>query len=145
MAQTTVRLVTIQGASAAVGWSGPHTVVIDRSEKVGGLGIGFSGGEMLFLAIGGCYVNDLYREAAKRSIEVKNVQVVVEGDWGGEPVRAQNVSFSVKVEASATREEITELIKHTDNVAEIPNSLRLGTQVLLGKFEAVPAWTRSTK
>jgi uncharacterized OsmC-like protein len=138
MAQTVVHLRTVRGASAAVGWSGPHTVVFDRSEKAGGMGIGFSGGEMLFLAIGGCYVNDLYREAAKRNVEVKSVQVSVEGDWGGEPVRAQDVSFSVKVEASATKEEISDLIKHTDNVAEIPNSLRFGTQVSLGRFEATP-------
>jgi len=93
---------------------------------------------MLLLAIGGCYLNDIYREAAKSKIDIKNVQVVVEGDWGGDPVRAQNVSFSVKVEAAATGEEISELIKHTDNIAEIPNSLRLGTQVSLGKFEAIP-------
>src|ERR1017187_8330797 len=117
MAQTTVHLRTIQGASAAVGWSGPHTVMIDRSENAGGMGIGFNGGEMLLLAIGGCYVNDIYREATKRNIDVKDVRVVVEGDWGGEPVRAQNVSFSVRVEASATEEEISELIKHTDEVA----------------------------
>lgn len=92
---------------------------------------------MLFLAIGGCYVNDLYRESAKRNIEVESVQASVEGDWGGEPVRAQNVSFSVHVEAKTTREEISDLIKHTDEVAEIPNSLRLGTKVSLSKFEAV--------
>jgi len=139
MAQTAVHLRTIQGASAAVGWSGPHTLVVDRPKEVGGLGIGFSGGEMMLLAIGGCYLNDLYREAAKRNVPVKSVQVSVEGDWGGDPVRAQNVSFSVRVEASATKEEILNLIRHTDDVAEIPNSLRLGTPVTLGTVEAVPA------
>jgi hypothetical protein len=86
----------------------------------------------------GANLNDVYREAAKRKIDVKNVQVVVEGDWGGDPVRAQNVSYTVKVEAAATREEISELIKRTDSVAEIPNSLRLGTQVSLGNFQAIP-------
>ena len=138
MPQTTIHLKTIQGATAAVGWSGPHTVLIDRSKEAGGMGIGFNGGEMLFLAIGGCYVNDIYREAAKRGIEVKSVEVSVEGDWGGEPVRAQNVSFSVRIEGAATKEEISSLIKHTDGVAEIPNSLRLGTPVSLKEFEAVP-------
>ncbi len=137
MPQTTVHLRTIQGKSAAVGWSGPHTVLIDRPKEAGGMGIGFNGGEMLFLAIGGCYVNDLYREAAKRNIEVKGVEVVVSGDWGGEPVRAQNVSFSAKVEAAASKEEISDLIRHTDKVAEIPNSLRFGTPISLSESEAV--------
>ena len=70
-------------------------------------------------------------------IKVNSVQVEVEGDWGGDPVRAQNVSYSVRVEAEAGEKEIAELIRHTDAVAEIHNSLRKGTQVSLGKTEAV--------
>lgn len=112
-------------------------MTIDRSEAAGGLGIGFNGGELLFLALGACYTNDLYREAAKRNMTLKSVRVDVEGDWGGDPVRAQNVNFSVRIEASASQEEILDLIKHTDRVAEIHNSLRRGTQVSLGKTEAV--------
>ena len=62
------------------------------------MGLGFSGGELLLLAIGACYTNDIFREATRRGVTVKNVQVDVEGDWGGEPVRAQNVTFSARVE-----------------------------------------------
>jgi organic hydroperoxide reductase OsmC/OhrA len=95
------------------------------------MGLGYNGGELLFLAIGACYTNDLFREAAKRGIIVKSVQVDVDGEWGGDPVRAQNVTFSTRVEAQADEGEIMELIKHTDQVAEIHNSLRLGTPVAL--------------
>ncbi len=137
MAQTKVSVRTVHGASAAIGWSGPHTLTIDRSEKAGGMGIGFSGGELLLLAIGGCYVNDIYREAAKADMVVTGVHVDVEADWGGDPVRAQNVTFAVKVEAEAPEEKILELIKHTDAVAEIPNSLRFRTQVSMTKTEPI--------
>ena len=112
-------------------------MTIDRTQAAGGLGIGFSGGELLLLAIGACYTNDLYREAAKRELALKSVEVDVEGDWGGDPVRAQNVSFSVKVEAKASEDEILGLIARTDRVAEIHNSLRMGTKVSLAKREAV--------
>jgi uncharacterized OsmC-like protein len=138
MAQTKIHVRTLSEASAAVGWSGPRTVTIDRPEASGGLGIGFNGGELLFLAIGACYTNDLYREAAKRDLQLKSVKVEVEGDWGGDPVRAQNVLYEVRVEANGSQEEILDLIKHTDRLAEIHNSLRMGTQVTLGKSEAVP-------
>ncbi len=137
MGQTKVSVRTIQGSSAAVGWAGPHALTVDRSEKAGGMGIGFNGGEMLLLAIGGCYVNDVYREAARMNMAVKAVHVDVEADWGGDPFRAQNVTFTVKVEAQAPEAMIQELIRHTDEVAEIPNSLRLGTAVSLVKSEAV--------
>ncbi len=142
MPQTSVEIRTVAGSSLAVGSSGPRTVTIDRAKEAGGLGLGFNGGELLLLAIGGCYSNDVYREAAKRGLRVQNVEVKVTADWAGEPVRAQNVCFSVSVEAEATAQEILELIHHTDSVAEIPNSLRLGTAVQLAETKAIPRSTR---
>jgi uncharacterized OsmC-like protein len=137
MPQTSVEIRTITGSSLAIGSSGPRTVTIDRAKESGGLGLGFNGGELLLLAIGGCYSNDVFREAAKRGLAVRHVQVTVNADWSGEPVRAQNVSFSVAVEADATETEILNLIRHTDQVAEIPNSLRLGTEVRLASAKAI--------
>lgn len=134
---TTVEIRTVSGSSLAVGSSGPRTVTIDRTKESGGLGLGFSGGELLLLAIGGCYSNDVFREAAKRNIFVTSVQVKVHADWAGDPVRAQNVSFDVSVEADASEAEISGLIQHTDRVAEIPNSLRFGTEVKLGQIKAI--------
>jgi len=134
---TTVEIRTVSGSSLAVGSSGSRTVTIDRAKDAGGLGLGFNGGELLLLAIGGCYSNDIFREAAKRGFDVKNVQVIVIADWGGEPVRAQNVSFDVVVEADATEADIVELIRHTDRVAEIPNSLRMGTDVKISGIRAI--------
>jgi len=101
------------------------------------MGLGYSGGELLLLALGACYCNDIFREAAKRGIVVKNVQVEVSGDWAGDPVRAQNVSFAATVEAEASEDEIEDLMRYTDKVAEIHNSLRLGTNVTLASTNAV--------
>ncbi len=80
---------------------------------------------------------DLFREAAKRGITIKSVHVDVEADWGGEPVRAQNVTLTPRVEAEASEAEILTLIEDTDRLAEIPNSLRLGTPVTLRGAQAV--------
>jgi hypothetical protein len=76
--------------------------------------------------VGGCYCNDLFREAAKMNIDAKSASIHVEADWGGDPVRAMNLSFSVRVESTAPQKQVEELIRHTDRAAEIPNSLRLG-------------------
>lgn len=137
MAQMTVHVRTVHEAPTAVGWAGNRTLTIDRPEQAGGMGLGYSGGELLFLSIGACYCNDIFREADKRGIVVKSVQVKVSGDWGGEPVRAQNVTFSAKVEAEASEAEIRALMEHTDRVAEIPNSLRMGTPVQLAGVQAI--------
>ena len=66
MAQSTVRMRTLPDTSVAIGWSGSRTVTIDRTKEAGGEGLGFRGGELLLLAIGGCYSNEVYREAAPR-------------------------------------------------------------------------------
>jgi organic hydroperoxide reductase OsmC/OhrA len=137
MAQTSIRVRTVQDACVAVGWTGHRTLTIDRPEQAGGMGLGFNGGELLLLAIGGCYCNDLFREAAKRGMVIKSVQVDVQADWGGEPVRAQNVTYSTRIEAEASVPDILALIEQTDQVAEIPNSLRLGTPVMLAEAQAI--------
>jgi organic hydroperoxide reductase OsmC/OhrA len=139
MAQTTVRVRTVQDACVAVGWTGHRTLTIDRPEQAGGTGLGFNGGELLLLAIGGCYCNDIFREAAKRGIAIKSVQVDVEADWGGEPVRAQHVTLAPRIEAQASEAEILDLIAYADRIAEIPNSLRMGTPVTLRDVQAVTA------
>ena len=138
MPQTVVEIQTIGENSLAVGSSGPRTVTIDRSKEAGGQGLGFNGGELLLLAIGGCYSNDLFREAAKLGIKITSAKVQVRAEWGGNPVRAQNVSFSVAVGAEASDERIRELVHHTDRIAEIPNSLRLGTAVKLAEVLVIP-------
>ena len=138
MVQTSVRVRTVQDACVAVGWTGHRTLTIDRPEQAGGMGLGFNGGELMLLAIGGCYYNDLFREAAKLGVVIKSVQVDVQADWGGEPVRAQNVIYSTRVEAEASEAAILALIEQTDRVAEIPNSLRLGTPVMLAEVQAIP-------
>jgi len=101
------------------------------------MGLGFNGGELLLLAIGGCYCNDLFREAAKLGMVIKSVQVDVQADWGGDPVRAQNVTYSTRIEAEASVTAILALIEQTDRVAEIPNSLRYGTAVKLAAAKAI--------
>lgn len=96
-----------------------------------------SGGEMLFLALATCYCNDLYREAARRDVELTHVEVTVEGDFAapGQPARA--VSYRARVWAKAPREEIEALMAHTDTVAEIHNTLRQATAVTLTDAVAV--------
>jgi hypothetical protein len=68
---------------------------------------------------------------------IKSVQVDVQADWGGEPVRAQNVTYSTRIEAEASKADILALIEQTDRVAEIPNSLRLRTPVMLVEVQAI--------
>src|SRR5687768_6428174 len=112
-----------------------HSILI--SPKSTGYGSSANGGELLFLALATCYCNDLYREAAKRNIPVERVEVEVAGDFGAEGEHAKNVTYRAKVFAQASEDQIRELMKFTDTVAEIQNTLRLETPVVLSQIEVV--------
>jgi len=104
--------------------------------KATGLGSSANGGELLFLALATCYCNDIYREAAVRNIKVERVEVEVEGDFVGPGQPATNVTYRAKVTAQVTADEIRDLMRHTDMVAEIQNTLRVTTPVTLSDIEA---------
>ena len=112
-----------------------HSIAIPP--KSTGYGSSANGGELLFLALATCYCNDIYREAAKKNINVEVVEVDVEGDFpaAGEPAR--NIVYKARVVADADEQEIRELMSFTDTVAEIQNTLRMVTPVVLAEIKAV--------
>lgn len=115
---------------------GAHHVAIPP--RASGFGAGTSGGELLFLALATCYCNDLYREAAARGIRVTSVDVEVTGDFLEVGGAASGVSYTARVVADATEEEIRNLMLHTDAVAEVHNTLRGAVEIPLARVEAVP-------
>ena len=130
-----VHLKTIHDTSAATIWAGPRAVTIDRTPRAGGLGIGFSGEELLLMSIGASYCNVLYKEAPGFGVEISEVEIIVNADWGGEPLQAKNVRFDVKIKTASPRETVEELLRHTDKVAAVHNSLRQGIPVKLNDWE----------
>jgi uncharacterized OsmC-like protein len=101
--------------------------------KPDGKGSSVNGGELLFLAIATCFCNDIYREAAKRQMELRSVEVFVSGEFGAEGEPGFNIQYEAKVDSDCTREEIRDLIALVDKVAEVHNTLRAGTAVSLKK------------
>jgi putative redox protein len=137
MSRMSVHVRSAHEGSFSVGWSGQHSLVIDRGPGDGGQGMGFNGGQLMLLALGACYANDVYREADKRGLEVHGVRVVVECDWAGDPPSAQGIRYSTRVEASADEDEIMELIRYVDEIAEVHNTLRTASAIELADAEAV--------
>jgi uncharacterized OsmC-like protein len=104
---------------------------LNISAKPTGYGSSVNGGELLLLALATCFCNDIYREATKRNIAVSNVEVEATGEFGAEGEPGFNFQYKANVTADASQAEIDELISHTDEVAEIHNTLRKGLNVTL--------------
>ena len=126
-------------ASVANAASGHRVVVstndtettLDLPTKSEGRGSLVNGGELLFLALATCYCNDVFREAERLNIAVHDIEVSVDGEFGGRGDPARNVSFDVRISADASTEAILELLQVTDSVAEIQNTLRQAVPVSL--------------
>jgi organic hydroperoxide reductase OsmC/OhrA len=109
-----------------------QSVVI--APKNTGRGSSVNGGELLFAALATCFCNDLYREAAKNGIngiEVHSVDVEVKGAFANPGEPARDITYSVRVHADAPQTAIDDLIRATDSVTEIQNTLRAGCVVRL--------------
>jgi putative redox protein len=128
---TSAHIRTTHGGSLAVGWAADRTLTVDRPAAAGGTGRGYSGGDLLLLAVGACYHNVLMREAALRGLAVERVEIDVRCEWSGEPRCAAQISVAVAVAADASDEAVHDLIRHVDGVAEIPATLRHGAEVAL--------------
>jgi uncharacterized OsmC-like protein len=123
--------ISVDGTTTALGTAGPYSVVVDRSAQAGGGGLGFNGGQLLNLAVAGCISNDLFREAATRGIRLTRVRVSASSEYAGEPPVSTPIQVRVEVDGDADRAALDALVDHVDAIAEIPNSLRLGTEVRL--------------
>lgn len=126
--------------SAQVSNSGAqHSVIVDTDGSLKTLpisgrpfgGSAINGGEFLMLALATCYCNDLYREAAKRNIHIEEVHVQARADFPGVGLAAKNIRYSARVKADVDAEVIAALIRDTDAVAEVQNTIRAGVHVEL--------------
>ncbi|MBI1781808.1 MAG: OsmC family protein [Sphingobacteriales bacterium] len=96
-----------------------------------GKGSSINGSELLMLALATCYCNDIYREAAKQDIPVDAVEVICESEFGWPGEAGKNIQYKVHITSSVSCDILEDLIKHTDTVAEIHNTLRKGATVTL--------------
>jgi len=99
--------------------------------KATGYGSSANGAELLLVSLATCYCNDIYREAAKRKIEVTEVSVEFTCDFGAEGEPGTNFQYRPVIKSNALPEEIEELIRYTDSIAEIHKTLRLGAAITL--------------
>jgi len=119
-----VELVTIEGGPTALGSAGKLTLVTDRPVQAGGRGLGFNGGQLLYLSIAACVSNDIYREAESWDIGVRRVAIEVDGDFPARGAPSTPISVVVDLQCDADDEVVDRFLAEVDRVAEIPNSIR---------------------
>jgi organic hydroperoxide reductase OsmC/OhrA len=106
-----------------------RTLAIPARSPGGGSAV--NGGELLMLALATCYCNDVHREAARLKIAVQEVEVEAHADFDGVGLAARNVCYRARVRSDASSERIEQLLRETDAVAEVHNTVRSPVAVTL--------------
>ncbi len=129
MPSMTVELRNVAGTEAAMGWADGHTLIVDRPEgKAGGMGLGFNGGQLLALAIGGCFCNDLRYAAHEMGVGLAGIAVNVTIELEGTPLLATSARMQVVCETSDGSDP-RPVIARAEAVSTVANSLRRGVPV----------------
>ena len=97
--------------------------------KPTGRGSAVNGGEFLMLALATCFCNDLYREAERLQIPLDAVEVEASASFPGIGLAATDIRYRARIASGAPDAAIAELLRHTDAVAEVHNTLRAGVPV----------------
>ena len=112
-------------ADPSAGWLVPHQwsdggVVIQTVPN---------GAGVLHVAVALCVLNDTFREAIGRDVEVAGVRVSARGEFDEETWQSTGVSYAVEVDSPASADDVAALLAQVDRVAEVPRALRAGMTV----------------
>jgi len=129
MTTISVSLRGIGDTEAALGWAGAHTMVIDRPEgTAGGRGLGFNGGQLLALAIGGCFCNDLRYVSHAMNVDLTRIEVDVTLTLEGSPPLATGAAMEVTAEAVGGA-DVAAVIEQAKATSTVSNSITRGFPV----------------
>ncbi len=109
----------------SAGWVVPHAwtddgVVVEAAPN---------GAGVLHVAVALCVLNDTFREARQRAVDVAGVRVGARGEFDPETWLSTGVTYDVDVDSPAGPEAVAALLSHVDEIAEIPRALRSGMTV----------------
>ena len=123
----------VPGTRRAEGTAGGLTVSADRPiGRAGGSGQGFNGGQLLALAIGACFANDLQAVADDMGVAIADFTLEIRMDFGGEPRVAQQIAMAVDVQLAGNADP-TALIAEARRITVIANTLMAGVPVAIAK------------
>lgn len=130
MVSMTVEYRPLEGTGASVGRAGSHTLIADRPEgKASGTGLGFNGGQLLALSLGGCFCNDVHYTADELGVAIRTLRVTVTLELDGDPLIASRAHVDVDCEL-ADGGSPADLLRRARKRCTVANTLRAGMQVI---------------
>lgn len=116
------------GPSTSKATARSHSVFVDRPAAKGGADRGPLGGELLLIALGGCFMSNLLAAIRAREAAIADVRIAVSGTLDGTPERFTAVALKI-----AASYDDAELLRKLVTIAEraciVTNTLRETTAI----------------
>ncbi len=102
-----------------------HTVLVDRPEAKGGTDAGMMGGEMLLVALGGCFMSNLLEAVRTRDLgeQIKDIAIEIDGTLAQNPSRYESIAMNITANF-ADAAEFEKLVQISERSCIVANSLR---------------------
>ncbi|MFD0978777.1 OsmC family protein [Tropicimonas aquimaris] len=104
-----------------------------RAGSAGGLGLGLSGGELMALALGAGYFNQLHFSAEALGIEISDAEVDVRVDFDGDPLRVAGATVDVRLAVEGSEADKARLLEHAERESTISGSVVNGFPVSISQ------------
>ncbi len=128
MPTISVEVRQVEATPTSEGIARTHRVLIDRPKDKGGLDRGPLGGELLLLALGGCFMSNLIAAVKARELSVSGLKVVVQGELGDAPAHIGSAIMEVYGDSS-DEEAFLKVIQIAERGCLVTNTLRRGIRV----------------
>jgi putative redox protein len=104
---------TFAGGSVVIGQARQHSVTIDRPYEKGGSDAGPMGGELLLLALAGCFASTLQAvlRTSQSQLDRSQIKVHASATLGTAPARFTELHITVSAPASAKEEAVKAFLK----------------------------------
>ncbi len=91
--------------------------------------VAFTGAHLLHLAVAGCVLNDVYREAEALGVVVDGVRVHAQGGFDTDTWASTGIEYAVEVDSPDASDDVARVVDAVDKIAEIPRTVRAGAGV----------------
>jgi len=111
------------GKTTSQGVIRSHTVLIDRPLGKGGEDCGPMGGELLLIALGGCFNSNLLAAIRSRNASISNISICLQGILEGKPSRFAAIHMNIAADFD-DRALVEKLLTISERSCIVANTLK---------------------
>lgn len=112
-----------QSATTSEGEARGHKVLIDRPFAKEGTDLGMMGGEMLLVALGGCFISNLLAAIRARQADISNIDIEITGTLTDNPTRYTAIQLNIMAQYNDP-ELMDKLVTMSERACIVANSIR---------------------